>query len=186
MENNTITNTKRYSTKSLVLIALITAITCILAPLSIPIPISPVPITLTNLVLLISVYLIGWKAGTISYLAYLLIGLVGIPVFSGFSGGIGKLAGPTGGYLIGFIFLTIIAGVFIERFHNKPFLIFIGMVLANIINYIFGTLWLSYQLDVGFIAGLSIGVFPYIIGDLVKCIIAMSIGPIISQRVASI
>ena len=74
--------------------ALMTAVTCILAPLSIPI--GPVPISFTNLAIYLSLYLLGWKRGTISYLVYLLIGLVGVPVFSGFTGGIGKLAGPTG------------------------------------------------------------------------------------------
>lgn len=70
--------------------ALMTAVTCILAPLSIPI--GPVPISFTNLAIYLSLYLLGWKRGTISYLVYLLIGLVGVPVFSGFTGGIGKLA----------------------------------------------------------------------------------------------
>lgn len=63
----------------------------------------PVPISLTNLAIYISLYLLGWKRGTISYLIYLLIGLVGIPVFSGFTGGPAKLAGPTGGYIIGLL-----------------------------------------------------------------------------------
>lgn len=80
------------------------------SPLSIPIPISPVPITLTNLVLFISLYILSWKEALISYILYLLLGICGLPVFSGFSGGIGKLAGPTGGYLAGFIFLILIAG----------------------------------------------------------------------------
>ena len=109
--NNTAnsTTTKRLSTRKLVLIALMTAITCIFAPMAIPIPVSPVPISLTNLVIMISIYVLGFKDATISYIVYLLLGLVGLPVFSGFTGGLGKLAGPTGGYLIGFIFLALIA-----------------------------------------------------------------------------
>ena len=92
---------KHGTTYAITVTALMTAVTCILAPLSIPI--GPVPISLTNLAIYISLYLLGWKRGTISYLIYLLIGLVGIPVFSGFTGGPAKLAGPTGGYIIGFI-----------------------------------------------------------------------------------
>lgn len=184
--DKTISSNKKLNVKRLVLIALVTSITCLLAPFSIPIPISPVPITLTNLVLLIGVYLIGWKASTISYIAYLLLGLVGLPVFSGFTGGVGKLVGPTGGYLVGFIFLTIIAGIFVERFKNRTIIIFIGMILANIINYIFGTLWLSHQLEIGFTAGLSVGVFPYIIGDLIKTAAAIIVGPVIARRVNNI
>ena len=100
---------KHGTTYAITVTALMTAVTCILAPLSIPI--GPVPISLTNLAIYISLYLLGWKRGTISYLIYLLIGLVGIPVFSGFTGGPAKLAGPTGGYIIGFIVMAVIAGL---------------------------------------------------------------------------
>ena len=100
-------------------IALMAAVICILGPLSIPLPVSPVPISFTNLAIYFAVILLGWKRGTISYILYLLIGLVGVPVFSGFTGGPGKLVGPTGGYLIGFIFMAIIAGWFIEKYEGK-------------------------------------------------------------------
>lgn len=171
-------------TKKIILIALITAITCILAPISLPIPISPVPITLTNLVLLIGVYLIDVKSAAISYLAYLLLGLAGLPIFSGFSGGVGKLAGPTGGYLIGFIFLVIIAGLSVKYFKNKA-LILGGFILANLVNYAFGTLWLAKGLGIGYGEALAVGVFPYIIGDLVKCVIALVIGPVLAKRLGA-
>lgn len=104
------TKAKFLTTKQMTLIALMTALTCILGPLSIPLPFSPVPISFTNLVLYFSVFVLGTKFSTISYIVYLLIGLVGLPVFSGFSGGPAKVAGPTGGYLVGFVFLTVIAG----------------------------------------------------------------------------
>ena len=174
--------TSRLSTRRLVLIALITAVTCILAPFAVPIPVSPVPISLTNLVLLISVYILGWKDAAISYFVYLLLGAVGLPVFSGFAGGLGKIAGPTGGYLLGFIFMTILAGIFVERFSDKRFIIVIGMVLATFIAYAFGTAWLALQMETTFAAALSIGVFPYLPGDAVKIILAVIIGPILQAR----
>lgn len=173
-------------TKRVVLIALITSLTCILAPLSIPLPISPVPITLGNLILLTFVYVLGRKDSIISYIAYLLIGLTGIPVFSGFTGGFGKLMGPTGGYLIGFLFMILIAGSFVEAFEKKPFIIAVGMILANLLNYLFGTLWLSYQLGISFLSGLSICVLPYITGDVIKAALAMLIGPILAKRISRI
>ena len=98
----TTTKKKSFTTFQMALIAVMAAITCILGPLSIPIPISPVPISLTNLAIYLTVCLLGWKFGTISYLIYLLIGIAGLPVFSGFSSGFAKLLGPTGGYLIGY------------------------------------------------------------------------------------
>ena len=78
-------NEKKISTSTIAMIALMTAVTCILGPLSVPI--GPVPISLTNLAIYFTVILLGWKKGTVSYVIYLLIGLVGVPVFSSFSAG---------------------------------------------------------------------------------------------------
>ena len=91
--DNTNTQTfRKTSTYAMVVTALMAAVTCILAPLSVPI--GPVPISLTNFAIYLSLYLLDWKKGTLSYLIYLLLGLVGLPVFSGFTGGPSKLAGP--------------------------------------------------------------------------------------------
>ena len=81
------TKPKTLSISNMAIIAIMTALTCIPAPLSIAIPVSPVPISLTNLVIYFSLYLLGAKRATISYLVYLLLGMVGIPVFSGYTGG---------------------------------------------------------------------------------------------------
>lgn len=94
-----------------------TAVTCILGPLSVPI--GPVPISLTNLAIYFTVILLGWKKGTVSYVIYLLIGLVGVPVFSSFSAGPAKLFGPTGGYLIGFDFSAMIVAGLLRSFREK-------------------------------------------------------------------
>ena len=88
-QTNTV-SAPRTKTYEITMTALMAAVTCILAPLSIPI--GPVPISFTNLAIYLSLYLLGWKKGTISYLIYLLLGLVGLPVFSGFTGGPAKLA----------------------------------------------------------------------------------------------
>ena len=179
-------NQNKMKTKELTLIGLMTAITCILGPLSIPMPFSVVPISFTNLAIYFTVFLLGWKKGTISYLIYLLIGLVGVPVFSGFSGGIGKIAGPTGGYLAGFLLLAIISGLFIEKFRGKIYMYALGMVLGLAITYLFGTMWLSYQLELTFKEGLFMGVIPYIPGDIVKIAAALILGPILRKNVAGI
>ena len=110
------------STAQMTVTALMTAITCILAPMALPIPVSPVPISLTNLVIFFMAYILGTKLSVVSYVLYLLLGTVGLPVFSGFTGGVGKLLGPTGGYLIGFIFLAAIAGFFVEKFPAKIYM----------------------------------------------------------------
>ena len=129
------------------MIGLMTAVTCILGPLSLPLPFSPVPITLTNFAVFLSIYILGMKYGTISLLIYLALGTIGLPVFSSFSGGLGKLAGPTGGYLFGFIFLALIHRFFMLRFHKKTFASIIGMTLGMIACYLFGTIWLALHMS---------------------------------------
>lgn len=181
--NNQASSASRLSTQSLVLTALMTAVTCILAPMSIPIPFSPVPLTLTNFVLEISIFLLGWKKATASFIIYLLLGLCGLPVFSGFSGGVGKFAGPTGGYLIGFLFLTVIGGLFAEHFHWKRSACTVGMVLGMAVTYAFGTAWLCLQLNLSLTAGLFTGVIPYLPGDAVKIALAVALGPVLKKRV---
>mgnify|MGYP000669782826 CR=1 FL=1 len=173
------TKAKFLTTKQMTLIALMTALTCILGPLSIPLPFSPVPISFTNLVLYFSVFVLGTKFSTISYIVYLLIGLVGLPVFSGFSGGFAKLAGPTGGYLIGFLFMIPLTGILFEKTGKSFWKQFGAMVLGTLVCYLFGTVWLCLQLNLDFIGGLGVGVIPYLPGDTAKIILAALIGPVI-------
>ena len=175
--------TQNSRTRQITLIGLMTAITCILAPLSIPI--GPVPISLTNFAIYLSLYLLDWKKGTISYILYLLLGLVGLPVFSGFTGGIGKLAGPTGGYIIGFIPMAIIAGIVIDKFSQRWIQI-LGMIVGTAICYAFGTVWFCIQAGYTVSAALAVCVIPFIPADLIKMVIAMIIGPEIRKRLGAV
>lgn len=163
-------------TKQLALIGLMSAILCILGPLSLPIPISPVPISLGTLAVYFVVYVLGMKQGTISLCIYLLLGAVGLPVFSSFGGGIGKILGPTGGYLLGYLFMAVICGYFLEKWERNYPMCFLGMALGTAACYLFGSLWLGYQADISFSAALAAGVLPFIPGDFFKIIIAMFLG----------
>ena len=158
------------------LIGLMTALTCVLGPLAIPLPFSPVPISFTNLAVYLAVYVLGMKAGAVSYLVYLLLGMAGLPVFSGFTGGIGKLAGPTGGYLIGFIF--------IDYFPGKKLLHAAGLILGTGVCYLFGTIWLAHQLGISFTAALASGVIPYLPGDTAKIVFALIIGSRLRREIS--
>lgn len=171
------------NTKALTLIGIMTGITCILGPLSIAIPLSPVPISFTTLALYFSTIILGWKKGTISCLVYLLIGLVGIPVFSGFTAGPGKLFGPTGGYLVSFVFMVLIGGYFVEQFPGKIHMYALGMILGTLITYSFGSIWLAYQANLSLYEALIAGVLLYIPGDIAKIIIALINGPIIKKGI---
>lgn len=186
-------------TKELTLIGLMAALICIMGPLSIAIPISPVPISLTNFALYFVVYVLGMKRGTMSYCIYLLMGLVGLPVFSAFTSGPAKLLGPTGGYLIGFLFAALICGYLIDRSKGSVLMYFVGMVLGAVIYYLFGTVWLAFQLSMqgaagqegsirailagmDFKAALAAGVYPFIIGDILKMVVCILIAPQVRRR----
>lgn len=178
---NTTTEKRKITTQQMALVAIMTALTCILAPFSLPI--GPVPISLTNLVIYFSLYLLGWKLGTLSYVIYLLIGLVGVPVFSGFTAGPAKLFGPTGGYLIGFIPMAIIAGIVIDKYTEKWLLCLLAMIVGTIVCYTLGTAWLAYEAKMDMMAALWAGVIPFIPGDLVKMALAILIAPKIRAQV---
>lgn len=171
---------QKMTTKTIALIAVMTAVTCVLAPLSIPI--GPVPISLTNLAIYFGLYILGTKKETISYIVYMLIGLVGVPVFSGFTGGPGKLIGPTGGYIIGFVPMAILAGLVIEKTKGKPIPSFLAMVAGTAVCYALGTIWLAYQGQMDFMKALWAGVIPFIPGDLIKMILAAFFGPRIRKQ----
>ncbi|RGH91043.1 biotin transporter BioY [Ruminococcus sp. AM27-11LB] len=168
---------QKIRTKQMVLIALMTAVTCVLGPLSIPLPFSPVPISLTNFAIFLAIFVLGMKNGTISFIIYLLLGAVGVPVFSSFRGGLQVLAGPTGGYLIGFIFLALIMGFALDHFDRKLVPTIIGMIIGMVVCYAFGTVWLAKLLSLSFKEGLMMGVIPYLPGDAAKIIIAAIVGP---------
>ena len=107
---------KKSNIQNLTLTALVAAILCVIGPLVIPI--GMIPMSLTNMVIYLAIILLDKKRATISVVIYLLIGFVGLPVFAGFTGGVGKLLGPTGGYLIGYLVLSWIAGKVLEALNR--------------------------------------------------------------------
>lgn len=162
--------------KNMTFIALVAALLCVTGPLVINLPISPVPISVANLIIYICTIVVGYKRGTIAVILYLLIGMIGLPVFSNFTGGAAKLIGPTGGYLIGFIFIALITGIFVQKFKGKIYMYALGMVLATLVCYAVGTAWLAFSAKMEFQKALFAGVIPFIPGDIVKIIIALLVG----------
>ena len=166
--------------------ALIAALLCVTGPLTIPLPISPVPVTLLNFVLCISIYLTGWKQAFISTVLYLLLGLVGLPVFASFKGGLSVLAGPTGGYLIGYLFFVLVSGILITKFPQKKAWQIASFAIGFLILYAFGSIWLSIQMNIDFTKSLLIGAVPYLPGDIVKVILAIILGPYLKSRIIKV
>ena len=167
---------QKLNTSRLTLIALMTAVLCVLGPWALVLPFSPIPFSLCTLGIYFSVILLGTKAGTVSVLLYLLLGLVGLPVFTGFVGGPAKVFGPTGGYLIGYIFIALICGFAVERFAGKRVVCFLGMCLGTVVCYLFGCIWMAYQLEFSFGEAFLVGALPYVPCDFIKIVVAFSIG----------
>lgn len=165
---------KKQKVYQLTTCALMTALMCVLGPMSIQIGL--IPISLTNFVIFLSVYLLGMRGGTISYLVYLLLGAVGLPVFSGYQGGLAKLAGPTGGFLIGFILTALIAGFVMERSRAHTVITIIGMMAAMLVAYFCCVVWFVIQMQCDIWYALTTCVFPFLLIDMVKILIVTVMG----------
>lgn len=161
-------------TIDMIYIALGAAILAVCAWISIPV--GQIPVTLQTMGVCLIAGLFKTKRGLMSIVIYILIGIIGVPVFSGFKSGIGVLAGPTGGYIVGFIFTALIVGIFSEKFNAKIWALAVSMVLGIAVCYAFGSAWFYvYMLSknavsLSYILGLC--VVPYIVPDLVKIAVA--------------
>lgn len=164
---------KKFKTIDLVYVGLSAALIAVCSWISIPLT---VPITLQTLGICLVSALFGFKRGTLATLIYILLGAIGIPVFSGFKAGIGVLFGSTGGYIIGFIFTAVIVGLVSDK-TKKLWIILVSMIIGVLVCYVFGTAWFSIVYAktneaVSLATILGWCVIPFIIPDLVKIIIA--------------
>jgi len=162
--------------------ALMAALMCVLCPVSVPI--GPIPISLSILVILLTVCVLGTWRALVSYTVYLLLGAVGMPVFSGFQGGLAKLAGPTGGYLVGFWVMILVGGIIMERSHRNLFGTAVGMLLGIALDYVVGTAWFVFQTGNTVIHALDVCVYPFIPFDLAKLVIAVGLGMLLHKALA--
>ncbi len=136
-----------------------------------------VPITLQTFAVCLVTALFGLKLGLVTVAAYLLLGAAGVPVFSGFRGGIGALLGVTGGYLVGFLFTALAVGLAVRRFGKRTVVLVISMAVGILLCYAFGTAWFVTVYnrgsgEIGVLSALSLCVFPYLIPDGVKIAMA--------------
>ena len=178
---------RKLSTLDMALVAIMAAIIAVCAWITVPLPVG-VPFTMQTFGLFFALCMLGGNRGTLSVVVYILLGIAGAPVFSGFQGGMGVLSGMTGGYITGFILSGIvyilITGIFGEK--NIPMLI--ALLLGMVMYYSFGTAWfmVAYAKNVGSIglfAALSKCVFPFIIPDLVKMALAFTLAKRVKKYV---
>ena len=161
---------KKLTTYQMAVTAVMAAVMCVLSPLSIPI--GAVPIAMANLVICFAAWLLGPKFGT----------LIGVPVFAGYSAGVSILAGPTGGYLVGYLPLAFIGGLFIEKSKGNPVISGLGLILGDAVCYVLGTAWFVFQMKTTLGYALSVCVYPFIAFDLAKIVISCVIGSLLRKR----
>lgn len=169
------TKNRRLKTIDIVYIGLFAAIMAVCSWISIPLT---VPITLQTFGVCCAVGLLGLKRGTLAVIVYIALGLIGVPVFSEFTSGIGILAGTTGGYIIGFIFTALIVGLMTKFLGDKLWVYVVSMVLGIVVCYAFGTVWFLLVYNNGNADAVSVGtvlgwcVVPFIIPDIIKIAMA--------------
>ena len=178
------TKRKGFQTKDLVYVALCAVLMAVCSWINIP---SAIPFTLQTFAIFCTLGLIGGKRGTASILVYLLLGALGLPVFAGFSGGVGILFGITGGYLLGFILMGLVYWLG-ERLGKRKRIVESGsMVLGLALCYAFGTAWFMFVYArqsgaVTLATALAWCVIPFIVPDLVK----MALAVLLSQKLSKV
>lgn len=186
---------KFFTVRNMAFIAVMAALICVAAPWSVPMP-GLVPVSLATFAVYLAGSLLGWKKGTIAVLIYVLLGAVGLPVFSGGAGGFAKLFGVTGGYIVGYIPCALISGLFVDLFYKKnasknPFVngawaIPVGMIAGTVVLYALGTVWFVIARGVTLEVALASCVVPFLIGDTIKIICATVITVMLRDRLSKI
>lgn len=175
---------QKTKTYDLVYISIFVVLIAICSWISIPLT---VPVTLQTFGVFMAVGLLGGKRGTLAVLVYILMGTLGIPVFSGFTGGIGIIAGTTGGYIVGFLFSALLMWGMEKAFGRSTAVLALSMVLGLVLCYAVGTLWFMaiYGASSGVIGILTVlgwCVFPFIIPDVAKIVLAL----ILTRRLSGV
>lgn len=181
----------KLTTNDMVLCALFTALACAVSPISIPLP-GGVPVTLQQVAVMLAGLILGPKLGALSMLVYLLLGAAGLPVFAGLTGGLAKIVGPTGGFLVAYPILAAICGGIYFKFGRhetgaKKYLVMAGgMLLGNIVLYIFGLGWFMYILGRSLPEAMTLCMIPFIPGDCLKMVVTGLLVPRLEQALAGI
>ncbi|MCY6355158.1 biotin transporter BioY [Clostridium sp. ZS2-4] len=177
---------KKLDIRDMIYAALFAALTGVLGYLVIPLPFSPVPITGQTLaVMLAGCVLTPLQAG-LSMITFLFLGAVGVPVFSGGRAGLGVIAGPSGGYLIGFLIGAVVISMVKGKGDSFVRLIFASVVGGIMVVYLIGVPWLASMTGMGISKAITAGALPFIPGDLFKAFAAGLIGKKINYQLGKI
>lgn len=168
--------------RQMTLTALMTALMCLIGPLTLPL--GAVPLSLTSAALMLAAMLLGPRRACMACLVYLLLGLAGLPVLSGFTGGAARLLGPTGGFLMGYLPMTALCALGCRRDASR-FRQLTGMLTGTLTLYAMGTAWYCLQAQVDPVSALMVCVLPFLTGDAAKMIAVLLLGPEIRKRLRS-
>lgn len=160
---------RTFKTIDLVYIGLFAALIAVCAWIAIPLMVS---VTLQTFAVCLTAGLLGWKRATLTTIVYILLGIIGLPVFTGFNSGLAAVTGPTGGYIVGFIFTALIVGFAVEKVGRKIWQNVVVMVIGILVCYLFGTVWFVIAYKVSFVSALSTCVIPFLLPDAVKIVLA--------------
>lgn len=179
---------RRKKTYDMAYIGLFVGLMAICSWISIP---TAIPFTMQTFAIFLAVMILGGKRGTLAIVVYLLLGLVGVPVFAGFSAGPGVLFGTTGGYLIGFVFSGLLMWLMERIADRKVWVQMLSMLLGMVTYYIIGTIWFMVVYGntngpVSLLTALGWCVFPFVIPDLVKAALALGFGNALRKPLAGL
>ena len=166
--------------KKITLIGLLAACLCILAPVSFPIGV--IPISLATFAIYIIASLLLWHNTILVILVYIVIGAVGLPVFSGFRGGFSILLGYTGGYIFGYILMGLAISLLLKNNKNKLWMYPIAMIVGTIFCYLFGSIWYMVESNNNLASTLAVAVVPFILPDLIKIVVASYVTYILNTK----
>ena len=181
MKNMNSGDNKLFTVKNMCYVGLFTAVIAIMAQISIPMPLG-VPMTMQTFAITLAAIILGAKLSTISSLIYILLGAIGLPVLAGFSGGISKFVGPTGGFLISFPIMAFIIGYAVD--HRSAFkgAFVVGLIAGTVVNYIVGIAMFCILTQSSVAVGFTACVLPFIPTAIIKAILASLIGFPIRKR----
>ena len=152
------------------------------AYIRIPVPGTPVPITLQTFFVVLSGAVLGSRLGLFSQAGYILLGAAGLPIFQGYTSGMTHIFGATGGYLIGFMAASFLTGKMLEKENRNLFKTIASFAIGNIVLYTIGTLWLMLIYRISFANAILIGVLPFFTIELAKISLAAVTDSKISHR----
>lgn len=165
----------KFSIKEMSVIAIFTALTAVMAQISIPLPFSPVPITFQLFAIFLSSFILESKLATASQIIYVMLGAIGIPVFANFSGGLHSIVGPTGGFIISFPITAFIASKVSEN-KKSLFVLILGLIASLMVCYSMGVIQLSFITKISISKSIMIAVVPFIPLDVIKICLAYVLG----------